>query len=158
MTYSLIETERNIPMLKSYLIIEKDALPDYYLKVVEARRLLESGECAQVSDAVRRVNISRSTYYKYKDKIIEPSELNIGQKVSMMLTLAHEAGSLSRVLNTVSTFGANILTITQSLPVHGTASIMITLDILQMQEPFEHMVEALQQLAGVEKVRLLAVE
>jgi len=145
-------------MLKSYLIVERSALPDYFIKVVEARRLLESGACAQVSDAVREVGISRSTYYKYKDKIMEPSQLNIGRKASLMLTLSHEAGMLSRVLNAVSDFGANILTITQSLPVHGKASIMLTLDIAQMQEPAEHMIETLQAVKGVEKVRLLAVE
>ena len=73
-------------MLKSYLIIERTALPDYFLKVVEARKLLENGVCDQVSEAVRRVGISRSTYYKYKDRIIEPSELNIGHKATLMLT------------------------------------------------------------------------
>ena len=145
-------------MLKSYLIIDRSALPDYFIKVVEARRLIESGACAQVSDAVRRVGISRSTYYKYKDKIIEPSELNFGHKVSLMLTLAHEAGNLSRVLNAVSAFGANVLTITQSLPLHGTASIMLTLDTIKMSDPVEQMIEELQKLTGVERVRLLAVE
>lgn len=145
-------------MLKSYLIVERSALPDYFAKVVQARNLLESGACAQVSDAVREVGISRSTFYKYRDKIMEPSELNIGHKASLMLTLTHEAGMLSKVLNAISIFGANILTITQSLPVHGKASIMLTLDMIKMQEPVERMIESLQQLDGVEKVRLLAVD
>ena len=145
-------------MLKSYLIIERTALPDYFLKVVEARKLLENGVCDQVSEAVRRVGISRSTYYKYKDRIIEPSELNIGHKATLMLTLTHEAGNLSRVLNEVSAFGANILTITQSLPLHGTASIMISLDTNKMERAIEQLIDDLQRLEGVEKVRLLAVE
>ena len=145
-------------MLKSYLIVERSALPDYFIKVVEARRLLESGACTQVSDAVREVGISRSTFYKYKDKVMEPSQLNIGRKASMMLTLPHEAGMLSRVLNAVSAFGANILTITQSLPVHGKASIMLTLDLIKMEQPMEQMIHSLQSIEGVEKVRLLAVE
>ena len=145
-------------MLKSYLIIERTALPDYFLKVVEARKLLENGVCDQVSEAVRRVGISRSTYYKYKDRIIEPSELNIGHKATLMLTLTHEAGNLSRVLNEVSAFGANILTITQSLPLHGAASIMISLDTNKMEHAIEQLIDDLQRLEGVEKVRLLAVE
>lgn len=145
-------------MLKSYLIVERSALPDYFIKVVEARKLLESGKFTQVSDAVREVDISRSTYYKYKDKIIEPSELNIGHKASLMLTLTHEAGMLSRVLNAISSFGANILTITQSLPVHGKASIMLTLDMSKTHDSMEHLLEELQGIGGVEKVRLLAVE
>ena len=145
-------------MLKSYLIVERSALPDYFIKVVEARRLLESGACTQVSDAVREVGISRSTYYKYKDKVMEPSQLNIGRKASLMLTLPHEAGMLSRVLNGISAFGANILTITQSLPVHGKASIMLTLDLIKMEQPMEQLILSLQSIEGVEKVRLLAVE
>jgi len=145
-------------MLKSYLIVERSALPDYFIKVVEARKLLESGACTQVSDAVREVGISRSTYYKYKDKVMEPSQLNIGRKASLMLTLPHEAGMLSRVLNDISAFGANILTITQSLPVHGKASIMLTLDLIKMEQPMEQLIHSLQSIEGVEKVRLLAVE
>ena len=145
-------------MLKSYLIVERSALPDYFIKVVEARRLLESGACTQVSDAVREVGISRSTYYKYKDKVMEPSQLNIGRKASLMLTLPHEAGMLSRVLNDISAFGANILTITQSLPVHSKASIMLTLDLIKMEQPMEQLIHSLQSIEGVEKVRLLAVE
>ena len=75
-----------------------------------------------------------------------------------MLTLTHEAGNLSRVLNEVSAFGANILTITQSLPLHGTASIMISLDTNKMEHAIEQLIDDLQRLEGVEKVRLLAVE
>lgn len=145
-------------MLKSYLIVERSALPDYFSKVIEARRLLETGVCTQISDAAREAGISRSTFYKYKDKIIEPSELNIGRRASLMLTLTHEAGMLSRVLNAISAFGANILTITQSLPVHGKASIMLTLDMSRNTESMEQMLQTLEAIDGVEKVRLLAVE
>ena len=145
-------------MLKSYLIVERSALPDYFIKVVEARRLLESGACTQVSDAVREVGISRSTYYKYKDKVMEPSQLNIGRKASIMLTLPHEAGMLSRVLNDISAFGANILTITQSLPIRGKASVTITLDISGMEGPLTGLMEALSATAGAENPRLVAVD
>ena len=85
-------------MLKDYLIVEKSALPDYFLKVVEARRLLESGACQQVSGACEQVGISRSTYYKYKDKVIEPTRLTVGRKAVLMLMLDHESGVLSKVL------------------------------------------------------------
>ncbi len=71
-------------MLKDYLIVEKSALPDYFLKVVEARRLLESGACQQVSSVCEQVGISRSTYYKYKDKVIEPTRLTVGRKAVLL--------------------------------------------------------------------------
>ena len=145
-------------MLNEYLIVEKSALPDYFLKVVQARRLLESGACAQVIDAVHAVGISRSTYYKYKDKVLEPSQLTVGRKASLMLQLSHEAGMLSRVLAAVSGCNANILTITQSLPIHGKANIMLSLDLSQISRSVDEMTRELDAIDGVENVRLLALE
>ena len=145
-------------MLSEYLIVEKSALPDYFIKVVEARRLLESGACAQVIDAVHAVGISRSTYYKYKDKILEPSQLTVGRKASLMLQLNHEAGMLSRVLAMVSACNANVLTITQSLPIHGKASLMLSLDLSQLSRGIDELTEGLSGIEGVENVRLLALE
>ena len=145
-------------MQGEYLMVEKSALPDYFLKVVEARRLLETGACAQVIDAVRAVGISRSTYYKYKDRVLEPSRLTVGRKASLMLTLNHRAGMLSQVLSAMSAMSANILTITQSLPIRGKASIMLSIDLTQMTEPMEALIVALDRIDGVELVRLLALE
>ncbi|MBE5772962.1 MAG: ACT domain-containing protein [Clostridiales bacterium] len=145
-------------MLKGYLIVEKSALPDYFIKVVEARNLLESGAYTQVIDAVQAVGISRSTYYKYKDKILEPSQLTVGRKASLIMHLSHEAGMLSRVLSALSNCNANILTITQSLPIHGKASIMLSIDLGQMNTQLEQMIADLKAIDGVENVRLLALE
>lgn len=145
-------------MLNDYLIVEKSALPDYFIKVVEARRLLESGACGQVIDAVRAAGISRSTYYKYKDKILEPSQLTVGRKASLMLQLNHRAGMLSKVLSAVSDCNANVLTITQSLPIRGVATITLSLDLSQLNRGVDQMTAALSAIDGVENVRLLAVE
>ena len=145
-------------MLNEYLIVEKSALPDYFLKVIEARHLLESGAYAQVIDAVHAAGISRSTYYKYKDRILEPSQLTVGRKASLMLTLDHQAGMLSKVLSAMSACRANILTITQSLPIHGKASIMLSIDLSQLSRSVDDMTEELSAIDGVENVRLLALE
>ena len=145
-------------MLNRYLIVDESVLPDYFRKVIEARKLLESGAYSQVSDAARAVGISRSTYYKYKDKVMEPSQIAVGRTATLMLTLAHEAGALSRVLNRVSGFGANILTLTQSLPIHAKASIMLSVDISGMSASLEELTRSLEQTGGVDKVRLAALE
>ena len=145
-------------VLNDYLIVEKSALPDYFIKVVEARRLLESGAYSQVIDAVHAVGISRSTYYKYKDRILEPNQLTVGRKASLMLQLTHEAGMLTKVLSTVSGCNANVLTITQSLPIHGKASIMLSLDLSQIRRGIDQMTAELSAIEGVENVRLLALE
>lgn len=145
-------------MLSDYLIVEKSALPDYFLKVVEARRLLESGACAQVIDAVHAVGISRSTFYKYKDKILEPNQLTVGRKASLIMQLNHEAGMLTKVLSAVSACRGNVLTITQSLPIHGKASIMLSLDLSQLSRGIDELTGELSAIEGVENVRLLALE
>ena len=145
-------------MSSNYLIVDKKILPSYYEKVIEARLLLESGEVREVNSAVKRVGISRSTYYKYKDYIFAPDESTSGRHAVLSLMLSHETGILSTVLNQFSECGANILTITQSLPLHGTASIMISLDTNKMEHAIEQLIDDLQRLEGVEKVRLLAVE
>ena len=145
-------------MLNEYLIVEKTALPDYFIKVVQARRLLESGVYSQVIDAVHAAGISRSTYYKYKDKILEPSQLTVGRKASMMLQLNHRAGMLSKVINALSGCNANILTITQSLPIHGKATIMLSIDLSQINRAIDAMIGELSAIDGVEQVKLLALE
>jgi chorismate mutase len=145
-------------MLSDYLIVEKSALPDYFIKVVEAHRLLQSGVYSQVIDAVHAAGISRSTYYKYKDKILEPSQLTVGRKASLMLQLNHRAGMLSKVIGTLSDWNANILTITQSLPIHGNASIMLSIDLSQLSRGIDDMIEELSGIEGVDQVRLLALE
>ena len=145
-------------MKSDFLIVHKKILPAYFDRVLEARKLLESGAVRDVSAAVRQVGISRSTYYKYKDRILEPSQLTVGRKASLMLMLNHRAGMLSRVLTTVSGCNANILTITQSLPIHGKASIMLSLDLSQLNRSIDEMTEELNDIDGVEQVRLLALE
>ena len=145
-------------MLDNYLIIHKSILPEYYEKVVAARRLLEEGRVREVSQAVKDVGISRSTYYKYKDFILEPSEMAGGRKAVLSVMLSHEPGVLSAVLGHISEQGASVLTITQSLPIRDVASVIMTLDVSQMSAGIEEVVAALGRISGVENVVLVAIE
>ena len=145
-------------MPDNYLIIHKSVLPDYYEKVLEARRLLESGKIREVSEAARAVGISRSTYYKYKDHVFEPAELSDGRKAVLELMLDHHPGVLSAVLSRLFGAGANILTITQSLPVLGKASVTLSIDVGGVSRGIGALVSALEGVDGVDSVRLLAVE
>ena len=144
--------------MDNYLLIHKSILPANYEKVLEARRLLESGQEKEVSQATRAVGISRSTYYKYKDYILEPSEGKIGRKAAFSLMLAHEAGVLSSVLTRISEKGGSVLTITQSLPIHGQASVTLSLDVGELKIATAELLEELRGLDGVEQARLVAVE
>ena len=145
-------------MLENYLIIHKDILPDYYEKVIEARRLVESGKVKDVSQAVKQVGISRSTYYKYKDYILEPMNIETGRKAVLSFILAHEPGVLGAVLNRISSSGGSVLTITQSLPIRGKASVTISLDISAMSDSVAVLMEKIGNTPGVESSKLVAVE
>jgi len=145
-------------MQSNYLIVDKRILPDYYEKVVEARAMLRDGRVKEVSEAVKLVGISRSTYYKYKDYIFAPSNDTACKKAVFAMMLSHEQGILSEVLNRLSALGANILTITQSLPIHGHANVVISLDMTNMQLATDEIVSSLTALRGVRSAKLIAIE
>ena len=116
-------------MADKYLVVNKKILPEYYDKVIEARNMIESGQCKNVSEAVKRVGISRSTYYKFKDYLYLPTENSVGKKAVISCMLMHRRGVLSDVLNVLSVYHANILTINQSIPINGQAAVTLSLDI-----------------------------
>lgn len=145
-------------MLENYLIVHRSILPDKYEKVLEARRLLESGREKEVSQAVKRVGISRSTYYKYRDYIFEPSERSGSRTAVLEMMLNHTAGQLSAVLSVLSEAGANVLTITQSLPIHGKASVTLSVDISGMSGTMASLMDAVALLPGVSGSRLVDLE
>ena len=104
--------------MEKYYIVDSTILPDVLDKVIEARSLLQNGEVKQVSEAVKRVGISRGTYYKYKDYVFLPAQGMSERKAVISLMLHHDKGILSEVLNTMSSVNANILTINQNSPIH----------------------------------------
>lgn len=145
-------------MLDDYLIIHKSILPDYYDKVLHAKRLLESGEVKEVSQAARVSGISRSTYYKYKDYILEPNRETAGRKAIFSVTLSHEAGVLSGLISCVSAFGCSVLTISQNLPIHGKASVTMALDVSQLTGDIQQLLCGMKEVSGAEHPRLIAIE
>ena len=145
-------------MLDDYLIVHKSILPDYYEKVVSARLLVESGEAKDVSDAVRRVGISRSTYYKYKDSVLEPSAVSEGRMAVISVMLSHEPGVLSTLLTKISDVGGSIVTITQNMPIRDKAQVTLCLDISAVSGTLEDLMAGISATPGVEKPKVLAVE
>ena len=145
-------------MLNNYLIVYKSILPDYFEKVLEARRLMASGRVKEVSQAVKQVGISRSTYYKYKDYLFEPSDIEGERKAVLSMMLNHTPGVLSALLRCISDAGASVLTITQSLPIHDMASVTLSLDLSGMTIAMGELVDAITATPGVDNVRLLAME
>ena len=145
-------------MKGDYLIVHQKILPVYYEKVLQARTLLESGAERAVSAAARAVGISRSTYYKYKDYIYSPDGGDMGRKAVISMMLSHEIGVLSTALNRLSALGISVLTITQSLPIRDVASVIMSLDVSQMNTDIEEVIRSLGRISGVENISLVAIE
>lgn len=142
---------------KFYVLKEK-AVPEVLLKVVEAKRLLESGRVSSVQEATERVDISRSSFYKYKEDIF-PFHNNVkGKTITMVIQMDDEPGLLSTVLGIVAQFHANILTIHQAIPVNGIASLTLSIDILPKTGDPALMVEAIDETEGIHYVKILARE
>ncbi|MCR4999578.1 MAG: ACT domain-containing protein [Lachnospiraceae bacterium] len=142
----------------SYFVLKEKAVPEVLLKVVEAKRLLESGKCQSVQDATEQVGISRSSFYKYKDDIFRFHEDSKGKTITMVIQLEDEPGLLSTVLKSVAEYGANILTIHQSIPVNGIASLTLSVEVLPDTGDVSDMIESIEDLEGVQYIKILARE
>lgn len=135
------------------LLVKSSALPDVYSKVVEAKRLLASGEAKTASQASKICGISRSAYYKYKDFVFEYTH-PLGNTVSLQATLKDKAGVLSNFLQVLYSCGGNILTVNQGLPASGVASVSVS---LRAPENFKsaELLSALKSIDGVVSVKQL---
>ena len=144
-------------MLENYYIVHKSVLPEFIGKVIETRRLIDSGMVRDISQAVKQTGISRSTYYKYRDMVFEPSSLTESGKAVFMVMLSHVPGTLSSLLNCISSAGANVLTISQSIPVNESASVMLSLDISDLNCSVDELSALIRKLDGVRSVRLISL-
>ena len=144
--------------MEKYYIVDQEILPDVLDKVIQARTLLQNGEVKQVSEAVKRVGISRGTYYKYKDYVFLPSLGMSERKAVISLMLHHDKGILSEVLNTMSNENANILTINQNIPIHDWASVVISFDLSEMNVSIDELMAKLRACRGVSNLQLIAIE
>ena len=141
-----------------YYVVKQKAVPEVLLKVVEAKRLVESGKVLSVQEAVDRVGISRSSFYKYKDDIFQFHDNAQGMTITLTFQMDDVTGLLSDVLKIIADFGANILTIHQSIPINGVASLSISVQVLPTTGDVAMMIEALEAKQGVHGVRILAKE
>ena len=142
----------------SFFVLKEKAVPEVLLKVVEAKRLLDSGKMTSVQDATEAVGISRSSFYKYKDDIFPVHENEKGKTVTMVIQLDDEPGILSLVLKTIADFHANVLTIHQSIPVNGIASLSLSIDVFPATGDVEVMKDSIESIQGIHYAKILARE
>ncbi len=139
-------------MSKGMLLVSTDVLPEVYSKVIEAKRMLSSGEVKTASEALKMCGISRSAYYKYKDSVFEYTH-PLGKIVSLQATLRDRAGVLSCFLQKLYNEGANILTVNQGLPISGTAYVSVSMRMPDDNFDIAELVRSLGELDGVVSVK-----
>ena len=140
---------------KKYFLIEEDAVPEVFHKVMEAKRYLATGKAKNSSYAAKMAQLSRSAFYKYKDKIME-YRLADNNVITLFFSLEDLPGVLSSVINKLYECGANILTVNQNIPSDGVASVTISLRTSEITMAEPQLLEHLRQCAGVVRINKLS--
>ena len=139
-----------------YYIVEASALPEVFLKVAEAKRLLSTGEASTVNEATRMTDISRSAFYKYRDFVMPFQNMMTGRVITMQLLMHDEPGMLSSILTLLAERKANLMTINSIVPINGTAVLTISAETMDLNVPLEELLRRLRSFPGVIKAEVLA--
>ncbi len=139
-----------------YYIVEASALPEVFLKVAEAKRLLSTGEASTVNEATRMTDISRSAFYKYRDAVLPFQNMMTGRIITFQLLLHDEAGLLSEILRIFADAKANIITINSIVPTNGTAVVTISAETRDLTISLEDLLHRMSAVRGVVKAEILA--
>lgn len=143
------------PKDETYYLIRSDMLPEAIRKTVKAKSMLASGEVLTVQEAVERVGMSRSSFYKYKDGVYPFNALMKEKIVTVSLTLEHRAGVLSGILSYLAMYRGNVLTIHQTIPLQGIAAVTMSLDTAQVVESLTELIDGMKAMDGVVRAALV---
>ncbi|AEG61143.1 ACT domain-containing protein [Desulforamulus ruminis] len=138
-----------------YYLVEEGILPEAIIKTVMAKELLLKGAANTVNEAVEKVDLSRSAFYKYKDKVFPFHQWSRGKIVTLAVLLEHRSGVLSTVLNIIASVKGSILTINQNLPLQGLANATLSIETAEMDQDLEELLKIIRGVSGVQDVRLL---
>lgn len=139
-----------------YYIVEASALPEVFLKVAEAKRLLSTGEASTVNEATKMTDISRSAFYKYRDAVLPFQNMMTGRIITFQMLIHDEVGLLSRILDIFAEAKANIITINSIVPTNGTAVVTISAETMDLTVSLEALLHQINGCSGVVKAEVLA--
>ena len=145
-------------MKSKYYVVRDRALPEVLLKVAKVKCLLDADKAMTVQEASERVGLSRSSFYKYKDDIAPYADNTKGKTVTLVIQMEDEPGLLSDLLHVVATYRANILTIHQTIPVNGMATVTLSIEVRENTGNMSVMVEEIEELNGIQNIKILGVE
>jgi chorismate mutase len=139
-----------------FFLVKSDVLPEVFVKVMAVKRLLNAGKAESVNEAVQRIGLSRSAYYKYKDAVLPFYESSRGRPVTLIFAVENFPGILSGIINCMAKAKANILTINQNIPINGLADVSISIETDRMTVDLEHLLDDLSRISGVRSYRILS--
>ena len=141
-----------------YFVVKQKAVPEVLLKVVEAKKLLETERAITVQEATDKVGISRSSFYKYKDDIFPFYDNTKGKTITLVVQMDDTPGLLAEILRDVAEYCANILTIHQSIPLNGVATLTLSVEILSTTGNISDMVAEIEENQGVHYLKIVGRE
>lgn len=140
---------------ETFYLVREDILPEAMKKTLEVKKLIERGKVDSVAEAVQRVDMSRSAFYKYRDAVF-PFHTMVKEKlITLFFHLEDRSGTLSQLLTVVANAGCNVLTIHQTIPIQGRANVTLSLNTNGMTEDINRVMANLKRLEFVEKVEIL---
>jgi chorismate mutase len=140
---------------KKFYLIREDVLPEAMKKTLDVKEMLERGKAESIWDAVQKVDLSRSAYYKYRDTIFPFSTIVKERLVTLFFHLEDRSGTLSKLLGVVASSGCNVLTIHQTIPLQGRANVTLSLNTTEISTDIDELLSELRKLEFVEKVEVL---
>jgi chorismate mutase len=141
-----------------YFLVDSSVLPDVFTKVIEVKKILSTGKIKTINDAVRKVGLSRSAFYKYKDFVFPFYETSRGKVITLFIVVENFAGILSSIIEKIAQAKANIITINQNIPINGLADVTISIETNGMVMDIKQLMDSISEIEGVRKQEILARE
>lgn len=139
-----------------FLLVDSFILPEVFAKVIEVKKILSLGKIKTINDAVKKVGISRSAYYKYKDYVFPFYETSRGKVITLFFVVEDFSGILSSIINKIASANANILTINQNIPINGLADVTVSIETFDMKDDMQALMTEIDKVEGVRRSEILA--
>ena len=143
------------PKKDKFYLVQEDILPEAIKKTIKVKEILKLGEVKTINEAVEKMDLSRSAYYKYKDYVFPFYEASRNKIISLTLLLEHKKGVLSSVLNTISADSGSVLTINQGIPLQGVANATVSIETANLSVDLEALLDKLRMVDGVKRLEVL---
>ncbi|MBM7644708.1 chorismate mutase [Scopulibacillus daqui] len=140
---------------QQFFLVREDVLSESMLKVLKAKTLLERGKAENVTEAVKKVGLSRSAFYKYRDGIFPFHKVVKENIVTLLFHLEDQRGTLTRLLDIVAKAGCNVLTIHQTIPLQGRANVTLSIDTSGMVIDVNQLLDSFKKLDAVDQVDMI---